>query len=90
MKRSEQIRIVHDIRSDLFQAENNVLESTAKGNAEDIKNRAIQYLNVWEWYSLLVNKDQIIMQDLIDHFKPKICEAYRDILSFLLQVMQMC
>jgi hypothetical protein len=76
MKKSEQLKIVHDIRNDLAQAENNILETTIKGSEEDFKNRAIQYLNVCEWYSLLVNKDQITMQEIKDHYAPKMLKAY--------------
>jgi hypothetical protein len=38
-------------------------------------------LNVCEWYSLLVNKNQITIKDLKDYFLPKMLEAYRDVLS---------
>jgi hypothetical protein len=75
MKKSEQIRIVHDIRNDLTRAENNILESVNGTDEEDAKNRAIQYLNVCEWYALLVNKDQITMQELKDHYAPKMLKA---------------
>jgi hypothetical protein len=83
MEETEQIRIVHDIRNDLFKAEDNILNLKALPDRDDddIRNRAIQYLNVCEWYSLLVNKNRIKMQDLIDYFKPKMCDAYRDTLG---------
>jgi hypothetical protein len=81
MKQSEQIRAAHDLRNSLFQAENNVLESTKSRNQEDVKFRTIQYLNVCEWYSFLVNKDQIRIKDIKDYFAPKMLEAYHHVLG---------
>src|SRR6476620_3444958 len=83
LKKIEQIKIVYDIEREMSQLEDILLklESIDNKSEVEVKNRAIQYLNVCEWYSLLVNNGQIYMQDLIDHFAPKMCCAYKDILG---------
>jgi hypothetical protein len=70
MKKSEQVRIAHDIGNNLALAESSIIDAIKGGNLDVIKLRYVQYLNVWEWFSFLVNKKQITIQELIDHYKP--------------------
>src|SRR5437867_1422532 len=58
MRSSEQIKIAHDIGNDLTSAENEIKRIGSTGNKDDLRYSSIQYLNVWEWFSFLVNKDQ--------------------------------
>jgi hypothetical protein len=83
MEETEQTKIVHDIRNNLFQAEDNILKlkSVQDKDDEDVRSRAIRYLNVCEWYSLLVNRNLVKMQELIDYFKPNMCDPYKNILG---------
>jgi hypothetical protein len=77
MSQSEQVRIVHDINNNLALAEDAVIQAWDKEDPDEIKLRHMQYLNIWEWYSFLVNRDQITIQELVQYNKKSICEDYR-------------
>jgi len=58
MKKSEQIKIVHDIQDSYFKAFDKYSESFSK----DLKSESIDYLNllsILDWYSFLRSKNQI-------------------------------
>jgi len=77
MSQSEQVRIVHDINNNLAHAEDAVMQAWNKEDPDEIKLRHMQYLNIWEWYSFLVNRDQITIQELVQYNKKSICEDYQ-------------
>ena len=83
LKHSEQIKMAHDISKEITEAENAVLSIPSEQFAyEDIKRkRHLQYLNVWEWFAFLVNHDEIDDDEIINHFKPDLLKAYKEILG---------
>ena len=76
MSQSEQVRIIHDINNNLALAEDAVIQACGREDPEEIKLRHMQYLNIWEWYSFLVNRDQITIKELVQYNKKSICEDY--------------
>jgi hypothetical protein len=86
-RKSEQVRIASDISKDLTEIENMILKVPGDFAHQDIRRRRhIQYLNVWEWFSLLVNHREITNETILDHFKPNlirdhdaIFKEYRDL-----------
>lgn len=79
MKYSDQIKIVHDIMQNRQMAENAIIETSNAGKVDDIILRFTQYLNVWEWYSLLVNKEQITMPEIINYYKDIMLKERKEI-----------
>jgi hypothetical protein len=81
MKRSEQVKMAHDIGNNLTQAENEIRKVSSTGNHDDIKYSYMQYLNVWEWFAFLVNKDQITIKEIINYHKPTLLKDYDNIFA---------
>lgn len=81
LKESEQIKLAHDVGSDLVNAENNLLEAIKSKNLEDAKFRSIQYLNVCEWFAFLINNDKITDKVIENHFKPSMIKEYDELVN---------
>lgn len=79
MKESDQIRIVHDIMINRQLAENAIIETMNAEKFDDVIFRFTQYLNLWEWYSLLVNKKQITIPEIINHHKDMMLKERKEI-----------
>lgn len=77
LKESEQIKLAHDVGTDLVNAENNLLEALKSNDREDSKYRSIQYLNVCEWFAFLINHRKITDLAIENHFKPSMKEEYK-------------
>lgn len=69
IKESNQIRIVQDIMNNRQMAENNIIETSNAGKIDDLLYRYTQYMNIWEWYSFLVNKKKITLPEIKNFYK---------------------
>lgn len=82
LKETEQIKIANDIENRLHETENRILEVEKSNNPEELKDRYIQYLNVWEFFSLLIRDKKITMSSLLDFYKPMMLDDYKEILDY--------
>jgi hypothetical protein len=76
IKENEQIKIAHEIGNNLFQAENIIKVEIEKRNTDQIKIANVQYLNVWDWFSFLINKEYVTSQEIINYHKPTMLRDY--------------
>lgn len=88
MKESEQIKIANDVENRLTESENRILEAKKNNDVEDIKDRYIQYLNVWEFFSLLIKDKRITMSSLMNYYKPTMLEDYKEIFDYYPELKQ--
>jgi hypothetical protein len=83
-RKSEQIKICQDIQNQLKDAESRLLDFSDTDYEilkEGKKVRTIQYLNVWEWFSLLVNENEITHESVLEHFKPNLLRDHEAIFN---------
>ena len=76
-KKAEQMKIAHDIMRDFSEAEDKILNTSHESNKWKL--RHLQYLNVSEWLSFLVNHGEITNKNIIDYFKPLLVEDYHEV-----------
>src|SRR5215211_4104129 len=79
LKETEQIKIADSLENRLHDVENRILEAEKGKNLEELKDRYIQYLNVWEFFSLLIRDKKITMPSLLDYYKPTMLGEYKEI-----------
>jgi hypothetical protein len=79
LKETEQIKIANDIENRLSEAESRLFEAEKSKNPEELEDRFIQYLNVWEFFSLLIRDKKITMRSLLDYYKPTMLDDYKEI-----------
>src|SRR5215211_3671140 len=79
LKETEQIKIANDIENRLSDAESRLFEAEKSNNPEELKDRFIQYLNIWEFFSLLIRDKKITMPSLLDYYKPTMLGEYKEI-----------
>ena len=79
IKESNQIQIVQDIMNNRQMAENNIIETLNSEKFNDLIFRYTQYLNVWEWYSFLVNKEKITLPEIKNFYKETMLKDRKDI-----------
>jgi hypothetical protein len=75
-KKSEQYSIANDITKSLTESEHKILE-TPDGNVQQKILRHKQYLNVWEWFALMVNNGELKNENILEHFKPLFLSDYK-------------
>jgi hypothetical protein len=75
-KKSEQYSIANDISKSLTESEHKILE-VPSGDVEKKILRHKQYLNVWEWFALMVNNDELKNENILEHFKPLFLSDYK-------------
>jgi hypothetical protein len=88
MKKSEQVKMAHDIGNNIVQVENSIIQAKKDGGADEVKLRYRQYLNVWDWYSMLVNKGQITAPEILNYYKPTMVEDYKTIFKVYPELKQ--
>jgi hypothetical protein len=81
LKETEQIKIADSLENRLHDVENRILEAEKGKNLEELKDRYIQYLNVWEFFSLLIRDKKITMPSLLDYYKPTMLDDYKEIFN---------
>ena len=74
-RKSEQYTIASEISNSLAELENKILE-VPKDDEKEKKYRRMQYLNVWEWFAVLVNHGEIKNKTIQDHFRPNQIEDH--------------
>jgi hypothetical protein len=79
LKESNQIRIVQDIMNNRQMAENNIIETLNAEKFDDMIFRYTQLLNVWEWYSFLVNKKKITLPEIKNFYKEIMLKERKEI-----------
>ncbi|HKG71061.1 MAG TPA: hypothetical protein VKA87_04125 [Nitrososphaeraceae archaeon] len=75
-RKSEEYRIANDISKSLTESELKILEAPS----DDAQKRILrhkQYLNVWEWFALLVNNHELKNENVLEHFKPLFLSDYK-------------
>jgi hypothetical protein len=76
-RKSEEYHITNDISKSLTESEHKILETPSK----DLEKRTLrhkQYLNVWEWFALLVNNDELKNENILEHFRPLFLNDYKE------------
>lgn len=61
--------------------ENAIIDTINAEKYEDVILRYTQYLNVWEWYSFLVNKNQITSPEIIEFYKDTMLKEQKEIFA---------
>jgi hypothetical protein len=79
MKRSEQVKMAFDISNNLTATENQIIKAGSTGENNELYYAYMQHLNNWEWFSFLVNKNQITIKDIIEYYKPAMLKDYESI-----------
>lgn len=81
-RKSEQIRIASEFSRNLDEVDDKIQNLSAMPhNESERKNRYIQYLNQWEFFSLLVNKGEITNKHIQEYFRPSLIRDYETIFS---------
>jgi hypothetical protein len=75
-RKSEEYSIANDISKSLTESEHKILE-VPSGDVEKKILRHKQYLNVWEWFALMVNNDELKNENILEHFKPLFLSDYK-------------
>jgi hypothetical protein len=73
-RKSEEYGIANDIAKSLTEMEHKILEE------DDAKQKVLrhkQYLNVWEWFALMVNNEELKNDKILEHFKPLFISDYK-------------
>jgi hypothetical protein len=76
-RKSEEYNIANDISKSLTESEHKILEAS-QGDEKQKKLRHKQYLNVWEWFALLVNNGELKNKNILEYFKPTFLDDYKD------------
>ncbi len=84
-RKSEEYRIANEISRSFTEIEHKIIEIPNE-KKDELKAHFKQYLNVWEWFALLVNNGELKEKNILLHFKPllvkqhdKIFKAYPDL-----------
>jgi len=79
-RKSEQYDIADKISRAFTEIENKIIELP---NCKENEERAhfIQYLNIWEWFALMVNNGELNEKSIIEHFKPLLIKQYEKIFT---------
>jgi translation initiation factor 2 alpha subunit (eIF-2alpha) len=77
----EQINISHDLENRLTEIEHRIIDVN-KNDKDQLEYRYRQYLNVWEWFSLLINNERVEMDEIIQYYKPTMLKDYEEIFSY--------
>lgn len=68
--KSKQFSIANDISNSFTEIEGEILKLPKDEAHEKVrKYRRVQYMNVWEWFGLLVKNKQITDETILEHFK---------------------
>ena len=67
-RKSEQIKMTHDILREFSEAENRLLDVEYDKDPHQWRLRHLQYLNTLEWFSFLVNHGELKDEDLKEYF----------------------
>ena len=79
-RKSEQVRIAGETSRNLKEIENRVLEFPEQPAYESQRKYGyIQYLNEWEFFSMLVNTKEITNEHILEFFKPDLLKNYETI-----------
>jgi hypothetical protein len=76
-RKSEEYSIANDISKSLTELEHKILEVPS----EDVEQKLLrhrQYLNVWEWFAFLVNRDELKNKEILEYFKPTFLSDYEE------------
>ena len=76
-RKSEEYNIANDISKSLTESEHKILEAS-KEDEKQKRLRHKHYLNVWEWFALLVNNGELKNKNIIEYFKPTFLDDYKD------------
>lgn len=77
-RKSEQYDIADKISRSFTEIEHKIIE-IPDCKEDEKKAHFIQYLNVWEWFALMVNNGELNEKSIIDHFKPLLISQYEKI-----------
>jgi hypothetical protein len=83
-RKSEQIKIVSEIEREFFEVENATLKIFSLEDPQqkklEIRERDLQYLNIWERFSFLVNNKEITDHKIQNYYKSTLIKDYEKIL----------
>lgn len=79
-RKSEQYNIADKISRAFTEIEHKIIE-IPDNKKNELKAHYIQYLNVWEWFALMVNNSELSEKSIIDHFKPLLIKQYESIFA---------
>jgi hypothetical protein len=81
-RKSEQIRIASEFSRSLEEVEDKIQSIPGMPqNENERKNRYIQYLNQWKFFSLLINNRKISNKHIQEYFRPTLIRDYETIFS---------
>jgi Domain of unknown function (DUF4760) len=80
-RKSEQIKMTHDILREFSEAENRLLDVEYDKDPHQWQLRHLQYLNTLEWFSFLVNHGELKDEDLKEYFKPLLIRDHDTVLG---------
>jgi hypothetical protein len=80
-RKSEQIKMTHDILREFSEAENRLLDVEYDKDPHQWRLRHLQYLNTLEWFSFLVNHGELKDEDLKEYFKPLLIRDHDTVLG---------
>jgi Domain of unknown function (DUF4760) len=79
-RKNEQYRIANEISKSFAEVEYKIIETPVEKEKE-LEAHFKQYLNVWEWFVLLVKNGQLKEKSIIEHFKPFLITHYERIFT---------
>ncbi len=79
-RKSEQYDIADKISRSFTNIEHKIIE-VPNEKKDELKAHYKQYLNVWEWFALMVNNGELNEKSIIDHFKPLLIRQYEKIFA---------